>query len=390
MTGLIGNLGLLALAAHGQTFWLPPQSSTGAHETDAAFYFVFWVCFFFFFLNIIWLAVFCIKYRKRPGHREEETPHHNYPLEIAWSVIPLAIVCYMFWIGFRGFLNQYDPPGDGMNVQVQAQKWQWTFIYPNGTVTSELHAPVGQNVILTMTSSDVIHSFFVPDFRIKKDVVPGRYHKLWFNAPQAGTHHIFCTEYCGTGHSSMLSKVVVEDQAAFKAWLKDQGEFDDKLAPKDAGERWYHTMGCEQCHSVTGVAGTGPSWKDLWGSTQTMSDGSTVTVDENYVRESILNPSAKIVKGFQNVMPSFQGRLEEKSIRSIIAYLKSLSDKTSPEELEEISKTPPQKGAGGAAQGAAGDADAAGGAAATQPAGSAGSGSAPPPAGNNQAAGGGQ
>ena len=389
MTGLIGNLGLLALAGHGRTFWLPPQASTGAAETDRAFYFIYWVCFFFFFLIVIWLGWFMIKYRKRPGYQESETIHHNLPLEVTWSIIPLAITCYMFWIGFRGFLNQYDPPGDGLQVQVQAQKWQWTFIYPNGTVTSELHAPIGKNVVLTMTSSDVIHSFFEPDFRIKKDVVPGRYHKLWFNAPEAGKHHVFCTEYCGTGHSAMLSQVVIEDQAVFDAWLKDQGEFDDKLAPKDAGERWYNTMGCKQCHSTDGTVGTGPSWKDLWGSTQTMSDGSTVTVDENYVHESILNPSAKIVKGFQNVMPSFQGRLEEKSIRSIIAYLKSLSSKTSPEELKEISAKPAAKGAAGSPTSTTPGTVDATGAAGAQPAGAAPSGSAPA-AGSSPTTGGGK
>jgi cytochrome c oxidase subunit 2 len=300
---------------------------------------------------VIWLGWFMIKYRKRPGHTERETSHHNMPLEVAWSVIPLAIVCYMFWVGFKGFLNIYDPPVDGLNVQVQAQKWQWTFVYPNGTTSGGedgLHVPAGQNVILTMTSSDVLHSFFVPDFRIKKDVVPGRFHKLWFNAPAVGTHHIFCTEYCGTGHSAMISKVVVEDKTAFESWLKEMGEFDDKLSPKDAGERWYKNLGCAQCHTTDGTKSTGPSWKNLWGESQTMADGSTVTVDENYVHESIVNPSARIVSGYQNVMPSFQGRLEEKSIRNIIAFLKTLSDKTSPEELKALSQAPPKKGEKGA------------------------------------------
>jgi cytochrome c oxidase subunit 2 len=339
----------LAKDGRGRTFWLPPQDSTVAAEHDFAFYFVFWVCFFFFFLIVIWLAAFLWRYRERKGHVERDTPHHNLPLEVVWSVIPLLITIYMFWIGFRGMMNQYNPPGDGLNVIVQAQQWNWSFTYPDGTQSGGedgMHVPLGENVILTMTSSDVLHSLFVPNFRIKKDVVPGRFHKIWFNATKLGEHHLFCTEYCGTKHSTMVSKVVVEDRPTYEAWLKKAGDINNQLSPKDAGEKWYKIQGCGQCHSLDGSRLTGPTWKDVWGKTETLSDGSTVTVNDEYILESIVNPGAKVVQGFSNVMPSFQGRLDDRSILNISAYIKSLSSSITPEELEEISKKPePKEGA---------------------------------------------
>jgi cytochrome c oxidase subunit 2 len=345
MTGLLNSLTALPLAltdklGKGQTFWLPEQAATMAHDADDAFYLIYWVSLFFFVLIVAWLGAFLWKYRERKGHKERETSDHNTPIEIVWSVIPLIITFFMFWIGFRGYSDQYIVPGDGINVTVTAQKWSWAFTYPNGVTSGVLHAPVGENVLLTMGSQDVIHSLFIPAFRIKKDVVPGRYHKIWFNATKTGTYDLYCTEYCGTEHSSMITKVIIEDRPAYEAWLKEEGEFDSKLAPKAAGERWYINMGCKQCHSLDGSAGTGPTFKDLWGSTIKLADGSSVQADENYVRESILNPAARIHSGFQNVMPSFQGRLEEKSIINIIAFLKSLSSSTSQAELDEISRTP--------------------------------------------------
>jgi cytochrome c oxidase subunit 2 len=181
-------------------------------------------------------------------------------------------------------------------------------------------------VLLTMTSQDVIHSLYVPDFRIKRDVVPGRYSKLWFTATEPGDHYLFCAEYCGTGHSDMITRVVVHPPGEFEKWLENAANVYKTMPPAQAGSEMYKKFGCVQCHTIDGKANTGPTFKGVFGSRVTMSDGSTVSVDENYVRESIMDPQAKIVRGFQGVMPTFKGKITDEQITWIIAYLKTLSD----------------------------------------------------------------
>jgi len=312
----------------GEGFWLPRRGSTTAESVDGLFHAVTWISIFFFVLITVVLAYFVWKYRARPGHEAQPSVEHNQPLEVTWTVIPMLIVVWIFWEGFTGFLNLATPPQNAYEVQVLGQKWKWLFTYPNGVVDDNLHVPPDEPVRLVMTSQDVIHSFFVPEFRVKRDVLPGRYEKLWFHATGAGEYQIFCTEYCGTSHSDMLSKVIVHaSRPEFERWLADAGNFLDKLPPEklwEGGQKLYNQRGCKQCHSVDGTSGIGPTFKGIWGHRQPLKGGGEALVDENYVRESILNPQAQIVSGYEPVMPTFQGRLKDKEITALIEYLKTL------------------------------------------------------------------
>ena len=309
------------------SFWLPEQASTVAREVDSAFYFVYWISAFFFVLITGLIVWFAVRYRYRPGIREkaDPAPHHNLTLEVAWTVPPTLLVVAFFWVGFRGFMDLVTPPDNSYDVQVTGQKWNWLFTYPGGYVDPDLHVPVYVPIRLTLSSQDVIHSFFVPAFRVKRDVVPGRYAKAWFQAQKAGEYQLFCAEYCGTSHSKMLSKVVVHEPGQFEHWLADASNFLDKMSPEDAGKKLYEQRGCPQCHSVDGKPGTGPTFLGLFGSTQAITAGGAVVADENYIRASILQPAAQVVAGFEPVMPSFQGRLSDREIDAIIAYLKTLN-----------------------------------------------------------------
>ena len=315
---------LLAAAGSAGTFWMPPEASTSAGEVDGLFTFVLWVCIAFFVLIVVLMAAFVIRYRRRDGREPEPSPDHNTRLEVTWTVIPMILVVVIFAWGFKVFLDMNTPPGDAYEVQVTAQKWKWLFTYPNGHVDENLHVPLDRPVKVVMTSEDVIHSFYVPAFRIKRDVVPGRYSTLWFRATRAGTFQVFCAEYCGDGHSDMLASVVVHEPGGFETWLAKASSQMASLSPAQAGEHLYRTRGCAQCHSVDGKAGIGPTFKGLFGHTVALRGGATVTADENYVRESILDPQAKVVAGFDPVMPTYKGRISDKDITAIVAYLRSL------------------------------------------------------------------
>jgi len=310
-------------------FWLPKQGSTTAPVVDSLFYLITGISAFFFALIVGLLLYFVWKYRARPGHREIPSSTHNTPLEVTWTVIPVLIVVWIFWEGVVGFIHLATPPENAYEIQVLGQKWNWTFTYPNGVVSPELHVPVDTDVRLILTSQDVIHSLFIPDFRIKRDAVPGRYEKEWFHATEIGEYQIFCTEYCGTQHASMLAQVIVQHPVNFDKWLADEGNFIEKLPPEklwEGGKKLYNQRGCKQCHSIDGSNGIGPTFKGVWGHNVALNGGARVTVDENYVRESIVNPQGQIVAGYEPVMPSFQGRLKDKEITAIIEYLKTLKE----------------------------------------------------------------
>ena len=343
LSAIAGSLALALQETDGGSFWLPPRNSTAAAGTDWAFYLIFWISLFFFVMIVALMVYFTIRYRRRPDRKvAEHAPHHSTALEIVWTVIPIGLTVLMFWGGFKAFLNLSEPPSNTFDIYVTGQKWKWLFTYPNGYVGEELHVPLDSPVRLVMTSDDVIHSFYIPDFRVKKDVVPGRYTNLWFEATESGQFHIFCAEYCGTGHSDMITQVVVHEPADFAAWLEKAAAFVDTLPPADAGEYLYKKYGCNQCHSVDGTANTGPSFQNSYGYEHLMSDGTTVAVDENYIHESILDPQAKIRDGFQGVMPTFQGKIKESEIRQITAYLKYLSDKVSQDEKDLLKQAPPE------------------------------------------------
>lgn len=318
-----------AIQATGRdaTAWLPKQASEGAPVVDWLFDVVTWISIFFFVLITAVLIVFVAKYRRRAGHAEQQTTTHHQALEVTWTVIPLVIVIWIFWEGFTRYLDLHSAPLNSYEIQVLAQKWNWAFTYPNGYVDANLHVPAGQNVKLTMTSQDVLHSLYVPVFRVKKDVVPGRYTSLWFRSERPGDYDLFCTEYCGTSHSNMLARVIVHPPGEFETWLADAANYIDKLPPEklwEAGQKLYQQRGCAQCHSIDGKAGTGPSFKGLWNNQAELKTGDKVLRDENYVRTSILNPQAQIVAGYEPVMPTYQGRLKDKEITAIIEYIKTL------------------------------------------------------------------
>jgi cytochrome c oxidase subunit 2 len=294
-----------------------------AQGVDWLFNFILAISVFFFVLIVIAMVVFVLRYRHREGQRAEDSPSHNLPLEITWTGIPLVLVIVIFFFGFKGFLDMATPPANAYEVLVEGQKWNWSFTYPNGYVDENLHVPVNRPIQLVMSSADVIHSLYVPAFRIKMDVVPGRYSKAWFEATVPGEYDLFCTEYCGTSHSDMLAHVVVHPPGEFEKWLDQASNFLETMSPVDAGRKLFQVRGCQQCHSMDGSAKTGPTLLGVFGREEQMADGSTVIADENYIRESILEPNARVVAGFEPVMPTYQGRLKDEEIMAIIEYLKA-------------------------------------------------------------------
>ena len=286
-----------------------------------------------FYALIVGLVLYSVVFfRRKPG---VVTPHitHNLFLELLWTVLPTFIVIGVFFWGAAGFLDSTVAPDDSMEISVTARKWSWAFEYPDGSkYVNDIHIPINKNVKFTITSDDVLHGFYIPDFRVEHGAIPQRYEMIWFKPEVAGRHVITCTQYCGKDHSRMLGSVTVEDQAAYDKWLiEGPPEWDELLkTPAGAielGHRTYENKGCNSCHSIDGskVQNGGPSWKGMWGRTENFEDGGTVVVDARYVRESIEEPSKHVVKGFQNIMPSFGGGLiREKELKGLLAYMQSL------------------------------------------------------------------
>jgi cytochrome c oxidase subunit 2 len=306
---------------------LPPAGSTGADSHDALFYFILAVTTFFFLLVAGLVVWFTIRYRQRRVPRRTSGVSHNLRLEIAWSVIPSVILVVIFGWGFKQFLDLSVPPAGALEVRVTGQKWTWSFEYPKeGIRTSkELVVPVGRPVKLTMSSVDVIHGFYVPAFRIKRDVLPNRYTVVWFEAKEPGDYDLFCTQYCGTGHSAMLGRIVVKPEAEYQEWVDSGGGVSGKgLSSVDFGRLLFDKQGCTTCHSVDGTPRTGPTLLNRYGSRELLADGKEVLIDDNYLRESMMDPAAKVVKGYQAVMPTYRGRLADRQTDALIDYVKSL------------------------------------------------------------------
>ncbi len=308
------------------TIWMPPGASTIASDIDNLFYFVFYISLALFVIVTAASIYLPIRYRRK-GKRELTTSvAHNIPLELTWTIIPTIIVFVIFAWGFTDFLKMQVAPKDAMEIKVTGQKWFWSFEYPDEGVVevNVLRVPVNKPVQLLMSSQDVIHSFFVPAFRVKMDVLPNRYTSIWFEANQTGEFDLTCTEYCGTDHSTMVGKVIVMEPDMYQNWLEGAAERAFNLSLEDYGQELYTSKACATCHSLDGTTGNGPTWQGLFGSQEKLTDGSTVTVDENYIRESILTPGARITAGYLNVMPSYQGTLKDREIDAIIAYIKTL------------------------------------------------------------------
>jgi cytochrome c oxidase subunit 2 len=322
----ISRVSTLPLFAQGakQSFWLPEQASTFGPAVDNAFYFILNVSIFFFCLIVVLMIAFVLLYRRRPNVESKKSANHSTLLEIVWTLIPVAIVVVIFYQGFKAYTEMRIVPSQAYEINILARKWFWTFKYPNGYKDSAaLYVPAGEPVRLVMTSDDVIHGLAIPDFRINMDVVPGRYTKIWFNAREPGNHQLYCTQYCGQGHSDMTARVVVLPRAEFDKKISDLKTESSNLPPAEAGKLIYQVK-CVTCHNVDGTANTGPSFKGIWGKTEDFYNAPSQVVDENYIRESILEPSKKVVRGYSDKMQSFKGILSDEEIVQIIEYIKSL------------------------------------------------------------------
>ncbi len=314
------------IGVQGASFWLPPAASSHGPAIDALFYFILGLSVFFFLLILGLSAVFVIKYRRRPGHTVQPSPSHNTVLEVTWTVLPLLIVLFIFGWGVKIYLDIYTPPDDAYEIRVTGQKWKWTFTYPNGHQDENLHVPYDIPVRLVIGSEDVIHSLFVPAFRLKRDAVPGRYTSTWFQATQTGEFAVYCAEYCGDAHSDMLAKAIVHPAGEFETWLASAADALKGLPPAEAGALLVRQKGCNACHSIDGTRLVGPSFKGVFGHQVPLAAGGTVLADENYIRQSILEPNAHVVQGFPPVMPTYQGRIKDAEIAAIIDYMKTLKD----------------------------------------------------------------
>ncbi|MGE0043892.1 MAG: cytochrome c oxidase subunit II [Vicinamibacterales bacterium] len=303
----------------------PEQASTFAPDVDALYFFILATAAFFAVLVSAVVVFFGLKYRRKHDGEVGARIEGNLPLELLWSVIPTMIAMVMFGWGASVYYHVRRPPAEAMQVYAVGKQWMWKFQHLEGQrEINELHVPVGRPVKVTITSEDVIHSLYFPSFRTKMDAIPGRYTELWFEASKAGTYHIFCTEYCGTNHSGMIGQVVVMEPAAYQTWLAGGGT-EGSLAER--GSRMFNDLACTSCHLDNGQ-GRGPSLKDIIGTTVELTDGSTAVVDEAYLRESILNSQARIVKGYQPLMPTFQGLVSEEGLVALIEHIKSLSPET--------------------------------------------------------------
>jgi len=308
---------------------LPEQASTIAAHVDALYYFLISVSLFFAALIFFLVIYFAAKYRRRSENEQPPPIHEDLRLELVWTLIPLGLAMVMFAWGANLYFRLSRPPADAMDLYVVGKQWMWKVQHPEGQrEINELHVPVGQPIKLTMTSEDVIHSFFIPAFRIKMDVVPGRYTTTWFEATKTGEFHLFCTEYCGTRHSQMIGRVVVMAPVQYEQWLRNgngapgpSGE-----APEVAGARLFQEQRCATCHGANlGGVVLGPALDGLLGRPVKLQNGETVIADESYIRESILNPTAKITAGYQSLMPTYQGQINEEGLFHLIAYIRSLT-----------------------------------------------------------------
>lgn len=396
------------------SFWLPERASTLAPAYDALFYFILAINIFFSTLIMALLILFVLRYRHREGHHANPTGGHSTALELTWTIIPTLLVLVIFYYGFRGYLHENTMPPNAYEITANGSMWKWNFVYPTGLSHPELHLILNRPTRMVLQSADVIHDLDIPEFRIKKDAVPGRFNRSWFEPTKItepeklgltlnpggkleirtveekaafsvygssshaaiksidltpgdtygfqlnkdgklagvytqsgvttevplepksaaesfswkyyGYFQIYCAMYCGQNHSVMLAHCVVHpDQADFDAWMKNQTLWEPNMSYVDRGKQLYHDAGCSTCHTVDGNKAIGPSWKDLWGSSVPLEGHDPVTADDDYLKESIVAPSAKIVKGFGNLMPNNFSSMPPNDIAALTWYMKSIS-----------------------------------------------------------------
>lgn len=314
---------MFASVAWGQSGSLMPvPGSEIARQVDSLYTFLLITSAIGCLLLIGGMIYFALKYRRKT--EEDKTPYitHSHILEFLWSFIPFVLFMVVFGWGWWIYDQMRSFPEDAFEVHVVGKKWSWEFQYKSGRTSPELVVPVGKPVKLIMTSMDVLHSFFVPSMRVKQDVIPSRYTALWFEPELEGEFNIFCTEYCGTEHSSMITKMQVVSQEEFEEWLANDPM--KGLTMAEFGEKTVKAKGCVACHNLDASRKVGPGFKGIWGAQREFTDGTSAIADENYIRESILNPNAKIVKTYAPGMPTFQGQIKDKEISAIIEYLKTI------------------------------------------------------------------
>lgn len=304
-----------------------PRVGHLAEEVDSVFIFIFFVGLFFFVITQGALIWFAIRYRKRKGEKEPETPYitGNWLLEIAWVVIPSCLILAIFIYGYLVFRDIRTPPPGAPEINVTAKQWLYLFKYPDGrTAVNEVRIPQGKPVRFIMTSADVIHGFYLPEFRLKQDILPGSYTSLWLQPDRPGRYDIYCTQYCGTGHSTMRAVMIVMGEEEYREWLAGKTEEEKGEPLWEKGKELAEKSGCLACHTIDGSPKIGPTWKGLFNRTVTFTDGTTATADEQYIKNYIEEPNVKVIKGFQPVMPSYKGMLKDDDITAIIAYIKTL------------------------------------------------------------------
>jgi cytochrome c oxidase subunit 2 len=300
----------------------PDRASTIAGGVDGVYFLLVGLSLFFAVAVFFFILFFAIKYRRGSNADRSGLVFESSRLEFTWSFIPLMLALAVFVVQAIAYFDLYSPPVDALEIYIVGKQWMWKAQHSEGQdEINELHVPLNRPVRLIMTSQDVIHSFYIPAFRVKQDVLPGRYTSMWFEATKVGTYHLFCAEFCGTDHSVMGGSVIVMPQAEYEQWLAgDSGN----VPLAEAGEVLFQQLGCATCHQPDGE-GRGPSLVGVFGQEVQLEGGQTVTADEEYLRESVLNPRAKLVAGYTSIMPTYQGQISDEGLQQIVAYLKSLT-----------------------------------------------------------------
>ncbi len=325
-------------------------ASSQAKETEALFMYILWVNIISFVLLMLITGWFVLKYRRsRQAENYQTSVAHNTPLELTWSIVPLLVMVPIFYYGLTGYISKLAAPSDSEIINIFGQKWSWRAVYRNGAEprdqaritrvaydVPEIIVPAGRPVKLIMTSDDVLHAFFIPDFRTKMDVIPNRYTSMWFKPEPESTgkiYKVFCAEYCGEKHSEMAAQLRVVTPKEFDETITKWADVDPKWTLLEYGQRLYKSKNCFTCHSIDGSSNTGPSWKDWFGNEHEYADGSRHVADENWLTESILNSQKSIVKGFPTSMPVYQGQLKPLQVQALILYMKTLSEKHNPADI---------------------------------------------------------
>jgi len=305
-------------------------ASSQAGRVDALFVMIAVICGFFFFLTQGMLIYFAVKYRRRRPDQDNQTPAitGSPVLEFLWILIPSLVVVVIFYYGWRIYADQRIPVAGATEVYVNGRQWMFEVKYPDGrTAINEIRVPAGKPAKFILSASDVLHGFYLPDFRVKMDMIPGRVTTLWVQPERPGSYQIYCTVYCGTGHSNMLARLIVMPPGEYADWVEHGGRGggeggSEPLAAR--GERILSGAGCLNCHALDGKEKIGPNLRGLYGSKAPLEGGQVVTVDEEYLRESIVDPGAKVVKGYPNVMPTYKASMPPDDVRAVVEYLKTL------------------------------------------------------------------